>query len=135
LPPDDQNLIVHEPLVLYEVTGGTLLGAYDLQMTVYADGIVHLNSAVMFGERPRAVVAYVGAAAARDLASQLERAGAFQVVDQSLTVTDVPLHTLTILRAATDARAHTHSWWLYAPPNQEIPALLHEFIARNFPQF
>lgn len=131
----DSNPIAHEPVVLYEVTGGTFLGPYDLGLTVYADGQARLSSAVMFGEQPRVKVINVGAEAATGLAQDLLHAGAFEQQDQMATVTDVPLNTLTVFAGATESRAHTYSWWIPAGKNQAAPAVLHAFINAHFKGF
>jgi hypothetical protein len=128
------NPIAHEPLLVYEVTGGTLVGPYDLQLTVYADGLARLASATQT-KLGRTVLRDVGPDAAHQLATELARAGAFFGGDQTQIVTDMPLSTLTILQGAPDSRAHTYSWWVPEGSNQTAPALLQSFIADNFADF
>jgi len=132
--PTPDNPIAHEPLLVYEVTGGTLLGPYDLELTVYADGLARLASATQT-KLGRTVTRSVGPEAAHQLATELARVGAFFGGDQTQIVTDMPLSTLTILQGAPDSRAHTYSWWLPEGSNQTAPALLQSFIADNFADF
>ncbi|MBL8860494.1 MAG: hypothetical protein JNK02_00640 [Planctomycetes bacterium] len=129
-----ENAIVHEPLVVFERTGGTLLGPVDLHLTVSSSGtarIVDLSDPFV----PRGARAYVDLEAVVDLARDLERAGAFLMCDPSTGVTDVPLNTLTILRPGTEGRAHTHSWWLPEGTNGAIEDRIDQFIAEVFPEF
>jgi len=128
------NPIAHEPLLVYEVTGGTLVGPYDLQLTVYADGLARLASATQ-AKLGRTALRDVGPESAHQLATELARAGAFFGSDQALNVTDMPLSTLTILQGAPDSRAHTYSWWVPEGANRTAPALLQSFIADNFADF
>lgn len=46
----------------------------------------------------------------------------------------VPLRTLTFLRGAQDARAHTFSYWIGDGDYAALDALLEQFIAEQFPQ-
>lgn len=130
-PVPCDNAIVHEPLLIYEVYGSTLIAPYDVTLTVYADGSLKLVDAYATAEGvcrrakadPRTVLG---------LQQVLARAGAFTLCDDTQLVTDVPLHTLTMLDGTPDAVAHTFSYWLgdggYAP----VDALLENFIATQF---
>lgn len=128
------NPIAHEPVIVYEVTGGTIAGPYDLQLTVYADGLARLSSATRT-KVGRTLTRDVGHEAAIELATELARVGAYFASDQVMTVTDVPLSTLTILQGAPDARSHTYSWWVPDASNLTAPTLLQQFIADNFADF
>ena len=44
-PAPCPNLYPHEPAVLFEVSGYTLAGPYDLELAVYGDGYARLSSA------------------------------------------------------------------------------------------
>jgi hypothetical protein len=130
-PPQCANTIVHEPIVLFESTGGTLVGPYDLELVVYGDGHVRISSSV----QAKAQTAEIDPIVANGFAGQLERAGAFRLCDRPLMATDMPLSTLTILRADTDAAAHTFSWWAPDESNVAVDAAVHAFIDQVFPRF
>ena len=128
------NLTVHEPVVLYEVTGSTLAGPYDRSLVVYNDGLARLSSAGDQGELGSAKLAFVSPEGAQALQRDLDQAGAFKLCDDSTTVSDVPLSTLTVFRAGSDVQAHTFSWWSTNEfPYEMTDKVLSDFIATYFP--
>ena len=128
------NDIPHEPLLVYEVSGGTLGGPIDRELILYGDGSARLSSATSGVD---GTCQYTGVPAEDALAlfTSLAQDGVFLLEDQDLAVSDVPLQTLTVMRPLTNARVHTYSWWLgedaYGPPEQKLNA----FIATHFPNF
>ena len=126
------NPLPHEPLVVYEVSGGTLVGQVDQFVSVYADGTARLSSSL--GSGPGfAWTSYIGDAAAAELHASLIAAGALAQCDQDTTWNDVPLSTLTVLRSPTKQSGATFSWWVAEGDVQAIEALLLDFVAANFP--
>lgn len=128
------NAIVHEPLLVYEVRGGTLAGPVDLHLVVYSDGAARIVD-VTDAELPRAAVAEADPEAVSDLLIDLERVGGMLACDSAGFVTDMPLHTLTLLKPGTDARAHTFSWWLPENANGILEQRIASFVAEAFPGF
>jgi len=128
------NAIVHEPLLVYEVRGGTLVGPVDLHLVVYSDGAARIVD-VSDAEFPRAAVAHTDPDAVSDLLRDLERVGGMLGCDELGMVTDVPLHTLTMLKPGTDARAHTFSWWLPENTNGILEYRIEQYAAEAFPDF
>jgi len=128
------NAIVHEPLLVYEVRGGTLLGPVDLHLVVYSSGAARIVD-VSDADFPRAAIADTDPDEVHDLIRDLERVGGMLACDSSGMVTDVPLRTLTLLKPGTDARAHTYSWWLPENANGVIELRIEQFIEELFPQF
>ena len=53
--------------------------------------------------------------------------------DDARLVTDVPLHTLTMLQGTQDSKAHTFSYWLGDGEFAAVDALLEDFIVEHFP--
>lgn len=128
------NAIVHEPLLLYELRGGTLAGPVDLNLVVFSDGSARIADA-SDPEFPRAALGVTDPEAVSDLLLDLERIGGMLNCDEPGMVTDVPLHTLTMLKPGTDARSHTFSWWLPVSSNGSMELRIEQFIAEVFPKF
>jgi hypothetical protein len=133
LPPQCANLITHEPLILYESTGGTIAGPYDLELVVYNDGNVRLSSAVKDGGK--VARATVDPGVANGLMLQLQRVHSFDACDQTGQATDVPLTTLTVMHGDTYSASHTHSWWVLDESSAPMEAAVQTFIADVFPEF
>lgn len=128
------NSIVHEPLLVYEVHGGTLAGPVDMHLVVYSDGTARITD-LTDTDVPRAAIGHTDPEAVSDLLIDLERVGGMLNCDSVGMVTDVPLHTLTMLKPGTDARSHTFSWWLPENANGVIEARIDLFVAELFPKF
>ena len=128
------NVIVHEPILLYEIAGSTLAAQVDRTLTVYADGSLKLSDASATGPgqsyRVHTTPEVVGA-----LQVALVQAGGLALCDDTQLVTDVPLHTLTMLRGAQNARAHTFSYWTPDANYGGVDGLLEGFIADFFAGF
>ena len=137
--PQSSGVIQNEPVVVYNVTGGTLTGLIHRQLTVYNSGFVtiaKLDEPVFPqpAEIQEVRTAQVGPQAATQLLISLVQAGAVQLEDQSFPVSDVPLKTLTILEGKTFALSRTFSWYVggdYAVVDQA----LNKFIGDTFPGF
>lgn len=134
-PVPCNNVIPHEPLVVYDNSGGTLAGLFDLSMTVYNDGWVRASTYTQFSGASKSETAYVGSQLAAQFARDLAQLGAGTLCDQVSFANDLPTQTLTLLRDFTDTRAHTYSWVegnaSYWPVEQRVQA----FFAATFPNF
>jgi hypothetical protein len=133
--PACPNTIVHEPIVLYDISGGTLAGPIDIGMTVYNDGLVRVSSSGFFGQPAQAETAFVGAVVAEQLLLDLSALGAGHLCDNYSQVQDLPVSTLTIFRNATDARNHTSSWLRADGAYGPIQDRLQNFLHTTFPNF
>ncbi len=131
-PPVCDNVIVHEPLFVYEVLGSSLIGLFDSTLTVYADGSLKLADAYATG-RDQYARAQITPRAALAMQQSLFKAGGFVLCDDPQVVTDVPLHTLTLLNGAQDATAHSYSYWVGDGDYAAVDTLLANFIAEQFP--
>ena len=123
-----------EPLVIFDASGGTLLGPCHKNLAVYNNGQVSLSQ---FSGQPgdnRNVSKRVSPALATELARSLEAAGAFRLTDQEAQVTDVPLTSVTIFRGETNAQAHTFNYWLPQGEYAAIQRAVDNFITRAFPR-
>ncbi|TDJ79880.1 MAG: hypothetical protein E2O39_00215 [Planctomycetota bacterium] len=135
------NSIRHEPLLIFERSGGTLLGPMYRSLTVYSDGRVSLskNDTVFLDARVGQDVAVatisISPADAAGFWALLVDAGAFSLCDMDAQVTDVPLNTVTIFDGRTDSNAHTYSYWIAIDEYAGVGTLLSNFIATHFPDF
>jgi hypothetical protein len=129
------NTIVHEPLVLYDVNGGTLGGPIDIALTVYNDGQARMSSIGQFGNPSKTELAFPGPAATSQLLVDLSGLGAGQLCDNLLIAADVPTTTLTIFRNATTPRNHTFSWIIANGAYGPVQNRLQNFIQTHFPNF
>lgn len=127
------NLLLHEPIVLYEISGATLLGPVDRTLTVYADGALKLSAASATGAG-ECLLGQTTPEVAQKLQQELVQAGAFDLCDDPRNVTDVPLNTLTLLRGAQDARAHTFSYWIGDGHYLAVDLTIEKFINAQFPE-
>lgn len=131
--------IVNEPIVLYSLSGSTLAGLVHRQLTVYNGGFVTIaqqDSIVIFGSESEDVAtASVTPQEASQLLRDLLLAGAATLGDQDITVSDVPLNTLTVLEGDTDARSHTFSYWLPIEQYAQVGQVIDGFIQSTFPGF
>ena len=128
--PGCPNSLPHEPLVLYEVTGGTLLGPVDGFLAVYGDGLARYSSSIDGSGPGSSQTVFVGTDATL-LQQDLIAAGAMSQCDQPDIANDVPQSTLTVFRANA-RRASTFSWFLPEGPTEEIQSILSSFIAAHF---
>ena len=148
------NTMHIEPIVIYNVSGATLLGPEQFQMTIYSNGLASftrfaggglqqgdLQQTGPEGAGPGEPPSTIGIATtvnlsineANQLASDLRRAGAQTLCDQEVYVTDVPLQTLTILEARSDAIAHTFSYWTGAGQYSDVAVVMDNFVEAYFP--
>lgn len=140
MQPLTDNVIRHEPVLVLERSGATLLGPVQQLLVVYDDGRVSMSSM-----RPQPGLASPQAvqienreielAAVHELCSGLFNAGAFELTDQKTTALDVPLTTITFFRGEADAKAHTFSYWIPSDEFGAVEAVLDRFTATYFPAF
>lgn len=127
------NQIPHEPLLVYDVTGSTLLGPLHTSLSVYNDGTVSYVSLPPFvlGAVPEVRTVFVGQPAVQALSKDLSMAGAGTLQDNFGAAQDIPLTTVTFMRPATDTRAHTFSFLFAGPGHQAVSLIVNEFIQEN----
>ncbi len=135
LAPTCPNTIRHEPLVVFDVSGGTLAGLVDLQLTVYNDGIARVCQSASLTGAVDARLAYVTPLEATNLARDLSILGAGTLCDLDSMFTDTPTSTLTVLRGTTDSPSHTFSWVGGQGPYALVEQRLFTFIQAAFPGF
>ena len=128
------NKILHEPIVIYDLTGSTLTGPFNLNLEVYNDGTAKISGVT--GQTADARVANVGQQTALQFAKDLRSAGAWTLSDQQLVVADVPLKTITVLRGFNgDLEGRSFSYWTGVNQYQGVEIAAQLFIAQHFPGF
>lgn len=132
--PTCENILVHEPIVMFELSGSSFAGPVERLLTIYGDGSMKLAAADAAGPG-KCSVGQLTPENALAFQQALAQAGAGSLCDDGLFVTDVPLRTLTFLRGGQDTRAHTFSYWLGDGDYAAVDALLEDFIAEQFPGF
>jgi hypothetical protein len=130
-PRPCDNTILHEPVLVYQITGSTLLGATDLELIVNSNGIVRLSSAI----RGRSQMAFLGVTTTNALVRRLAAAGGSTLCDQDVHYSDLPVHTLTLVREGFDDEAHSVSWFAAEGPMVAIQMELQTLIVELFPEF
>ena len=121
-------------MVTYDVSGSTFAGPFHQHLTVYSSGFASIARATSFGAAD-AQTAQVPEAAILQLKSDLDALGARTLCDIPTVIADVPLTTITVFSGATDARAHTFSFFLSIKQQGAAKALLESFIATHFSTF
>jgi hypothetical protein len=121
----------NEPIVVWDVTGATLMGSVHASLVVYNSGVASVASARTGDVR----TAFVGQLVAGRLHEDLVHAGAAALCDQSVVTSDVPLTTLTVLGDGTDVRAHSFSYWSAEAEYAAVQATIDDFLATHFSGF
>jgi hypothetical protein len=125
------NVLSNEPVVMFEVSGATLVGEVHRQLTVYGNGRATLSEKIGSGFS-RVATTMTSVEDVNDLRLRLAANGAFMACDQEFLVLDVPLRTLTVFDGETDARAHTVSYWINSDMYAGLDEALEQFITGHF---
>ncbi len=137
LPPlPCPNTIVTEPLVVFAKVGPFLDpfgGPIVSTLTVYNTGLVQVTNANESGIDSLARVAQVTPALAEQLLVDMSSLGAGFTCDGPPSPIESPIHTLTVLRNATDGKSHTFSWRLSQGVYGPIHDRLISFVQTAFP--
>jgi len=140
------NLPTQSPVLVYDVTGGTLAGVIHFQLSVYNTGFASVSSSGFNvfdpeddGSCPndgKATYDYVGTAAVEQLQAALKAAGAFKAGNGQQGV-DVPQHTVTVFAGrGADSKAHSFTFQFASSP--EVGATLqviNAFVDEYFPGY
>jgi hypothetical protein len=128
------NVLPHEPVLLYEIHGATLAAQVDKSLTVYADGAIRLSTG-SDASPGKCTVLQVAPSVVDELRQTLVLTGGLTLCDDQRVVTDVPLHTLTLLGKTPVTRANTFSYWIGDEDYEAVDLALEQFIADQFPEF
>lgn len=127
--PCDSN--PHNPILMVDVQGATLLGPVLSHLAVYADGSASYAAAGLQSARMSSAALHPNDL--NQLMRRLAAAGAYGLCDDATVLLDVPTTTVTVFDGGTDAHAHSFSYQgglgAYAPVN----AAIEQFIDQVFP--
>lgn len=131
------NSLVHEPVVVYDIAGSTLLGPFFEHLTVYNDGHAIISATTYDPDPGQCQTAVLTPAEVVQLRQDLNAAGALTLCDDSgLIPSDLPLTTITMFRGTTNAAAHTFSYWGgFDPTYGPVDQVIRDLIAAKFPGF
>jgi len=129
--PSFQIGITQEPILNWDVTGGTLSGPFHTRLTVYNNGLVTGSSCTGLGGSNSAGTAYASTAEVEKLRKELIDAGGLKLADQNISVADIPLTTVTVFKGTTDASAHTFSYWIGTGNYGKIAQIISDFATKH----
>ncbi len=130
--PPPPNIFLHEPVLVYDVSGSTLAQTVQCTLTVYNNG--HASIAEKIEGVGQEVDVSVAPVAANRLRFDLALAGAFTLGDNPDLATDVPLRTVTYFpRPGPRALANTFSYLQPTGPWFAVDAVIERFIDVYFP--
>lgn len=137
---DCPNIFESEPLVVYDVSGFGLGGPIHRHLAVYDNGLASMSSGGSGGGAGGGAglsdFKFLPSSVAFQLARDLFDAGAWDVCDEFVNVSDIPLTTVTVLRGATTGPSHSYSYLAPESPQAlEADQILQDFIATHFPGF
>ncbi len=123
------------PLLVYDVSGTTLFGPAYLHVAVYDDGHV---MAARLGADPSSgqmAIALLTPEELQQMRADLELWGAFGLCDEPVSVSDVPLTTVSVFRGGTDSAAHTFSYLVAGGAHGGVQQVVDQLLAAKFPGF
>ena len=128
------NLFDSEPLVEYDISGGTLAGLYHLRVSVSSSGAVSVAEVDPVADEPIAAIQFLDELEVLALRDDLLAAGAGDLCDDTIHVIDAPIVTLTVFRA--DGTSHSSNYFREAGVGawKDSDDLLQTFLAEKFPQ-
>jgi hypothetical protein len=134
---DADNVLVVEPVLIYDVTGGTLAGLVHSRLSVYNNGQVSISRKDFGSPTGAADFTMVPVTRVRQLRADLEAAGASTFGDEMNNVADLPLTTVTFFsKPLPHAQANTFSYWnTFDGPYWPLQQVIDEFIVETFPNF
>lgn len=121
-----------QPVLVYDVSGGTLLGPVQSTVVVWSSGAVTYSRQDPFSE-PAVGTMTLAPAALEGLLQSLEDAGTGALQDQWPQVADLPLNTVTVLGPTTSTVAHTFSYWTGVGKYAAVDAVLDRLTAEIEP--
>lgn len=125
------NAFPREPVLVYDKTGGTLIGPVHVQLTVYSDGLATYSRIDPLDRDGQVSVRILSAGQVDALVDTLVAVGADVMCDDPTMITDVPLATVTVLQGdGADAAAHSFSYYDAASGAAAlVESILRDFIA------
>jgi hypothetical protein len=126
--------VVQEPVLVWDVTGSGIAGPLHSNVVVYNNGLVSYSSFFLFtGNDGQACTTNVSPSTVKRLASDLAKAGAGTLGDNSSMGADIPLTTITFFqKPGTDSSAHTFSFF-HGTAYMDVQTILWDFQSKHVP--
>ena len=142
--------LVQQPVLIYDVTGGTLLGPVHLQLSVFSNGHASLANGPnsFFDIGPSVETVWVGSEEARALQFDLIRADVLRIVVPGSFCADAPITSVTVFRpkhrwsarrrddVRRFASSHSYAYDCATGPHAEavfeVNEIIDDFIDRHF---
>jgi len=120
-----------EPVLIYDVSGGTLLGMVHRHLSVYSNGRTSLAE---FGPgmTSRNASKMINPEVVDRLRSQLAANNGLTLSDQETQAQDLPMTTVTTFKGATNAASHTFSYWHPETDYEALKQVIEGFIVTYF---
>jgi hypothetical protein len=135
---DRENVFQREPVLFFETTGYTFTGAWHERLAVYNDGTASFSRVTGYPNNPatEADFVFVPAQEVEKLRQNLKRAGAHQLTDLPIQVSDVPLTTVTFfVRPGPHAHSNTFNYFVGWDEWGRVNQIVDDFTAQHFPEF
>ena len=125
------KLFQREPVLVYDKTGGTMIGLVHEQLTVYSDGLATYSRLDPMNGDGEVSVRTLTARQLAGLVDTLVAVGADVMCDDPMQITDVPLVTVSVLQGeGADAAAHSFSYYeMTSGAPAIVEGILRDFIA------
>lgn len=142
--PVPTNPIRREPVLVYDVSGTTLLGFDHYRLSVYNDGLITVSKKIPLTLVPvdpslfevNAHAKVISESEVEQLRVDLINAGAATLSDDTTTVFDIPLTTVTFFETpGPRAKSNTFSYWLAGGPFAAVESVVDAFIEFHFGNF
>ena len=123
-----------EPILMYDCSGGTLLGSVHEGLILYSNGLAIRTKKDVADLRGTVEFKELSSGSVRALWDELMAAGAASMCDDPVYVSDMPLTKVTVFAPADiDAVAHTYAYYL-APAGAAsfVELVIRSFIETEF---
>ena len=128
-----KQTINRQPVLLYELSGITLLGPVTQTVVAYSSGDITMSQMIGHSNPPSVIRAQMSVVSLESFLVAMYGAGVAGLQDQEFSVTDAPLRTVTVLSPGTDAIAHSFSYYIPDGDYAGVSELLRRFVEELAP--
>jgi hypothetical protein len=130
------NVWKHEPVATYDIAGSTLIGPIYQHLAIYNDGHMIISRTTFDPDPGAAQTSFLTPAEIQQLRADLIAANVETLCDDPFQASDSPLTTVTYFRGATNASAHSFSYWSgFGGSYAAVDQVFLDLIAAKFPNF
>ena len=127
-----------EPVLVFETTGYSFLGAWHERLNVYTDGTASISRVTGYpgNTQGEADFTFVPVQDVEQLRRDLVRAGAAEIGDLKIQATDIPMSTVTFFaRPGPQAASNTFNYYLGLDRWGTVNGVIDDFVHTWFPEF